>query len=117
LSTKEALTHAMRSVLTTQLQEFDMIETAILSYSGRIGLEFSELEPTGRYLYRFRLSHRFHRTDSDLSERIILYFTKDQIFIQKLLHQIDSHDPTLNIIAQKYLDRKAITILQLQSFL
>ena len=117
LSIACASSHNMRSVLSSQLQEYDMIETEILSIFGRRGWEYPEWEPSGKFLYRLRLTGKVCRTDSDLSERVILYFVKDTIFLLKLLHQTETHDPILCNITQKYLDRKSISVNQLQSFL
>lgn len=94
-----------------------MIETEILAIAGRRGWDFPELEPSGKYACRFRLTHRVRRTDSDLSERIILQLTKDMIYILKLLHQINAPDTSIQYSTQKYLDRNAISIRQLQAFL
>lgn len=117
LSITRASAHDMRSVLSSQLQEYDRIETEILSIFSRRGWESPDWVSTGRLLYGLRLNGRTCRTDSALSERVILYFTKDTIYLLKLLHQTATHDPILLNIAQKYLDRKYINIRQLQAFL
>ena len=113
----EAASHNFRSVLSSQLQEYDRLETEILSVFGRRGWECPELEPSGRFLYRLRLSRRICKIDSNLSERVILYFMKDTIFLLKLLHQTNGQDPLLYTMMQKYLDQKAISVNQLQTFL
>lgn len=116
---EKASSHALKSTLMAQIQEYDRIESEIQIISAQRGWEIFELEPAARWLsgFWFRRSIQRRRADSSIAEYMINQHTKDMIISLKLYNQRSGTDEQILTLFQKFLDSKTMSIRQMQSFL
>lgn len=114
LSAAAASSHALKSILQAQIQEYDRIESEIQILAARRGWELWELQPAARWLAGIRF-HR--RTDSSIAEHLINLHTKDTVSCIRLCNQWDRTDGQILTLFQKFLDCKTMNIRQMQPYL
>lgn len=119
LATAAASSHALKSTLKTQVQEYDRIESEIQIIAAQRGWELFELEPAARWCAGFRFRRSFHRrrTDSSVAEYMIGQHTKDTVSSLKLQNRLSRSDEQILTLLQKFLDCKTISIRQMQPYL
>ena len=114
-----AMSPSLRSVLQSQLREYDDMETEALTLALQRGWDLKSLASGARFLTdRFTRIRRSRRDmDSKIAEVMIRKNTKAMISGLKYLHQYKGQDSQLCILAQKLLDCETAHIRRLQSYL
>ena len=110
---------SLRQALTSQLQEYDVIETEAHSLASQRGWELRELDPAVRIMSdmmtRTRLTGR--NTDSKIAGMMIQGNTRGMIKSLKNIHQYEGKDTAVRVLSQKLLDCERANIRQMQQFL
>lgn len=109
----------LRSILLSQLREYDAMETETLTLGLQRGWDLKHLEPARRFLTdrTIRFLVAVHNSDSGIAEIMIRKNTNAMICSLKNLHRSQCAEPQLGILFQKIHDCETDHIRRLQSYL
>ena len=116
---KASISEPLRNVLSSQLQEYDMIETEAHALASQRGWELPELDPAVRFMTdaMIRIKLRGTRNSSKIADLMIKGNTKGVVKGIRNLHQLGEHDEKLQTLCQKLLDCEKTSIRQMEGFL
>ena len=109
----------LKDALTSQLKEYDALESEAHTLATQRGWELPELDPAARALASMltRVKLQMGGNDSKIADMMIQGNTKGMIKGLKTLHQFGQQDEQINTLSQKLLDTENANIRQMQAFL
>lgn len=109
----------LRKALTSQLHEYDAIETEAHSIASSRGWELKELDPAVRFMSDMMVRMQLGGRDSDskIAGMTIQGNTRGMIKGLKNIHQFQGSDEQVRTLSQKLLDCETANIRQMQSYL
>ena len=109
----------LKDALTSQLKEYDALESEAHTLATQRGWELPELDPAARALASLmtRVKLQMGGNDSKIADMMIQGNTKGMIKGLKTLHQFGQQDEQINTLSQKLLDCENANIRQMQGYL
>ena len=109
----------LKDALTSQLKEYDALESEAHTLATQRGWELPELDPAARAMASMmtRVKLQMGGNDSKIADMMIQGNTKGMIKGLKTLHQFGQQDEQLNTLSQKLLDCENANIRQMQGYL
>lgn len=109
----------LRRALSSQLREYDSIETEAHVAATRFGWELPELDPMVGLMAKMsgRMKVRGRNADSKIAGLVIQGNTRGMIRSLRDLHSLAGADGQVPILTQKLLDCERANIRQMQEFL
>ena len=109
----------LKDALTSQLKEYDALESEAHTLATQRGWELPELDPAARAMAGMmtRVKLQMGGNDSKIADMMIQGNTKGMIKGLKTLHQFGQQDEQINTLSQKLLDCENANIRQMQGYL
>ena len=109
----------LKDALTSQLKEYDALESEAHTLATQRGWELPELDPAARAMASMmtRMKLQMGGNDSKIADMMIQGNTKGMIKGLKTLHQFGQQDEQINTLSQKLLDCENANIRQMQGYL
>ena len=109
----------LKDALTSQLKEYDALESEAHTLATQRGWELPELDPAARAMASMmtRVKLQMGGNDSKIADMMIQGNTKGMIKGLKTLHQFGQQDEQINTLSQKLLDCETANIRQMQGYL
>ena len=109
----------LKDALTSQLKEYDALESEAHTLATQRGWELPELDPAARAMASMmtRVKLQMGGNDSKIADMMIQGNTKGMIKGLKTLHQFGQQDEQINTLSQKLLDCENANIRQMQGYL
>ena len=109
----------LKDALTSQLKEYDALESEAHTLATQRGWELPELDPAARAMASMmtRVTLQWGGNDSKIADMMIQGNTKGMIKSLKLMHRLPREDGQISALSQKLLDTENANIRQMQAFL
>ena len=109
----------LKDALTSQLKEYDALESEAHTLATQRGWELPELDPAARAMASMmtRVKLQMGGNDSKIADMMIQGNTKGMIKSLKLMHRLPREDSQISALSQKLLDTENANIRQMQAFL
>ena len=109
----------LKDALTSQLKEYDALESEAHTLATQRGWELPELDPAARAMASMmtRVKLQMGGNDSKIADMMIQGNTRGMIKGLKTLHQFGQQDEQINTLSQKLLDCETANIRQMQGYL
>lgn len=109
----------LKDALTSQLKEYDALESEAHTLATQRGWELPELDPAARAMAGMmtRVKLQMGGNDSKIADMMIQGNTKGMIKSLKLMHRLPQEDSQVSALSQKLLDTETANIRQMQAFL
>ena len=109
----------LKDALTSQLKEYDALESEAHTLATQRGWELPELDPAARAMASMmtRVKLQMGGNDSKIADMMIQGNTKGMIKSLKLMHRLSREDSQISALSQKLLDTENANIRQMQAFL
>lgn len=109
----------LKDALTSQLKEYDALESEAHTLATQRGWELPELDPAARAMASMmtRMKLQMGGNDSKIADMMIQGNTKGMIKSLKLMHRLPREDNQISALSQKLLDTENANIRQMQAFL
>lgn len=109
----------LKDALTSQLKEYDALESEAHTLATQRGWELPELDPAARAMASMmtRVKLQMGGNDSKIADMMIQGNTKGMIKSLKLMHRLPREDGQISALSQKLLDTENANIRQMQAFL
>ena len=109
----------LKDALTSQLKEYDALESEAHTLATQRGWELPELDPAARAMASMmtRVKLQMGGNDSKIADMMIQGNTKGMIKSLKLTHRLPREDSQISALSQKLLDTENANIRQMQAFL
>lgn len=109
----------LKDALTSQLKEYDALESEAHTLATQRGWELPELDPAARAMASMmtRVKLQMGGNDSKIADMMIQGNTKGMIKSLKLMHRLPQEDSQISALSQKLLDTENANIRQMQAFL
>lgn len=109
----------LKKALSSQLKEYDSIESQAHAIASQRGWELNELQPGARMMSDMmtQMKLNFSNTDSKIAGMMIEGNTKGMIKSLKNLHRYSDHDSQIYALSQKLLDCETENIKQMKAYL
>ena len=109
----------LKDALTSQLKEYDALESEAHTLATQRGWELPELDPAARAMASMmtRVKLQMGGNDSKIADMMIQGNTKGMIKSLKLMHRLHREDSQISALSQKLLDTENANIRQMQAFL
>lgn len=109
----------LKDALTSQLKEYDALESEAHTLATQRGWELPELDPAARAMASMmtRVKLQMGGNDSKIADMMIQGNTKGMINSLKLMHRLPREDSQISALSQKLLDTENANIRQMQAFL